>query len=167
MGLFDSFHVSRSIATVLAGRNASAEVVSAVARLREVGRRALPKIIPALPDDPPGEPLTNLLAELVTTATLPTVVNLGLMNQDPQVVAKVRIALMRATKYDPNRLIELYSAAGGALVNLAEIIVARKEAITPKSVLRILDSAHKDNQPTLFKIVTDLASESMVSTLIA
>src|SRR5690606_17987112 len=41
------------------------------------------------------------------------------------------------------------------------------EAITPKSVLRILDSAHKDNQPTLFKIVTDLATEPMVPTLIA
>ena len=167
MGLFDTFHVSRSIATVLAGRNSSAEVVSAVARLREVGRRALSKIIPALPDDPAGEPLTNLLAELITTATLPTIVNVGLMNQDPQVVAKVRIALGRATKYDPNRLLELYSAAGGALVNVAEIIVARKDGITPKSVLRILDSAHKDNQPTLFKIVTELANEAMVPTLIA
>jgi eukaryotic-like serine/threonine-protein kinase len=167
MGLFDTFHVSRSIATVLAGRNSSAEVVSAVARLREVGRRALPKIIPALPDDPAGEPLTNLLAELITTATLPTIVNVGLMNQDPQVVAKVRVALGRATKYDPNRLLELYSAAGGALVNVGEIIVARKEGITPKSVLRILDSAHKDNQPTLFKIVTELATEAMVPTLIA
>lgn len=167
MGLFDTFHVSRAIATVLAGRNSSAEVVSAVARLREVGRRALPKIIPALPDDPTGEPLTNLLAELATTATLPTIVNVGLMNQDPQVVAKVRVALGRATKYDPNRLLELYSAAGGALVNVAEIIVARKEGITSKSVLRILDSAHKDNQPTLFKIVTELATEAMVPTLIA
>src|SRR5690606_29771192 len=150
MGLFDTFHVSRSIATVLAGRNASAEVVSAVGRLRGVGRKALPKIIPALPDDPSGEPLTNLLAELITTAVLPTIVNLGLMNQDPQVAARVRMALMRATKYDPNRLLELYTAAGGALVDIAEVIVARKEAITPKSVLRILDSAHKDNQPTLF-----------------
>jgi serine/threonine-protein kinase len=167
MGLFDTFHVSRSIATVLAGRNASAEVVSAVARLREVGRRALPKIITALPDDPTGEPLTNLLAELITTATLPTIVNVGLMNQDPQVVGKVRVALVRATKYDPNRLLELYSAAGGALVNLAEVIVSRKEGITPKSVLRILDSAHKDNQPTLFKLVTELATEAMVPTLIA
>jgi serine/threonine-protein kinase len=167
MGLFDTFHVSRSIATVLAGRNSSAEVVSAVARLREVGRRALPKIIQALPDDPAGEPLTNLLAELVTTASLPTIVNVGLMNQDSQVVAKVRVALGRATKYDPNRLLELYSAAGGALVNVAEIIVARKDGITPKSVLRILDSAHKDNQPTLFKLVTELATQAMVPTLIA
>ena len=53
------------------------------------------------------------------------------------------------------------------MVNVAEIVVARKDAITPKSVLRILDSAHKDNQPTLFKIVTELATEPMVSTLIA
>jgi serine/threonine-protein kinase len=34
-------------------------------------------------------------------------------------------------------------------------------------VLRILDSAHKDNQPTLFKLVTELATEAMVPTLIA
>ena len=94
------------------------------------------------------------------------IVNQGLMNQDPQVVARVRTALMRATKYDPNRLIELYTGEGGALVNLAEVIVARKEGITPKTVLRILDSAHKDNQPTLFKIVSDLATEPMVPTLI-
>ncbi|MCC6531792.1 MAG: HEAT repeat domain-containing protein [Burkholderiales bacterium] len=166
MGLLDSFHVARSIATVLAGRNASAEVLSAIARLRGVGRRAMPKIITALPDDPPGDPLTHLLAEMVTTATLPVVVEQGLMNQDPQVVARCRAALMRATKYDPNRLVELYCGAGGALVNLAEIIVARRDAITPKTVLRVLDCAHKDNQPTLFKIVTELATEAMVPGLI-
>jgi len=166
MGLFDSFLISRSIATVLAGRNASAEVVSAIGRLREVGRRAIPRIITALPEDPPGDPLTNLLAELITTATLPQIVNQGMMNQDPQVVARTRAALARATKYDPNRLVELYSGAGGALVNLSEIILARKDGITPKTVLRILDCAHKDNQPTLFKIVSDLATEQMVPTLI-
>ena len=159
MGLFDSFTVSRSIATILAGRNASAEVVAAVGRLRSVGRQALPKIITALPDDPPGDPLTNLLAELIATANLPVVVNQGLLNQDPQVVERVRSALARSAKYDPNRLIELYAAQGGALVNLS--------AITAKSVLRILDSAHKDNQPTLFKVVSQLATEQMVPTLIA
>jgi len=167
MGLLDTFHVSRSIATVLAGRNSSAEVLSAISRLRGVGRRAMAKLIPALPDDPPGEPLTNLFAELITTATLPTVVEHGLLNQDQQVVTRVRIALMRATKYDPNRLIELYSGGGGALINLADVILARKDAITPKTVLRILDCAHQDNQPTLFKVVSQLATEAMVPHLIA
>ncbi|RPI47087.1 MAG: serine/threonine protein kinase [Betaproteobacteria bacterium] len=166
IALIDLFHVSRSIAVILAGRNSSAEVVSAIARLRRVGRRALPKIIPALPDDPHGEPLTNLLAELITTASLPMVVDLGLMNQDPQVVARVRAALARGGKYDPNRLVELYSAAGGAMVNLSEVFLARRDAITPKTVLRILDSAHKDNQPTLFKIVGELTTEAMVASLI-
>jgi serine/threonine-protein kinase len=167
MGLFDTFHVSRAIATVIAGRNASAEVVSAVGRLRQVGRSALPKIISALPEDPPGEPLTNLVADLTTTATLPIIVNQGLLNQDPQVVSRVRAALARASKYDPNRLVELYSTGGGALINLAEIIRARKDSVTPKTVLRVLDSAHTDNQPALFKLVTELATEQMVPTLIA
>lgn len=167
MGLLDTFHVSRSIATVLAGRNSSVEVVSAIARLREVGRRAIPKIIPALPDDPPGDPLTNLLAELISTTTLPVVVEHGLLNQDQQIVARVRAALMRASKYDPNRLVELYSGAGGALVNLSEVIYARRDAVTPKTVLRILDCAHKDNQPTLFKLVSQLATEAMVPHLIS
>jgi len=167
MGLFDTFHVSRSIATVLAGRNSSAEVVSAVSRLRGVGRRALPKIVLALPEDPPGDPLTNLFAEMITTATLPLVVEQGLLNQDPQVVVRVRTALMRSGKYDLNRLVELYSAAGGVLVNLVEVILARKDGVTPKTVLRILDCAHQDNQPSLFKLVTQLATESMVPHLIA
>jgi hypothetical protein len=126
MGLFDTFHVSRSIATVLAGRNASAEVVSAISRLRGVGRRALPKIIAALPEDPPGEPLTNLFSELVTTASLPAVVEHGLLSQDVQVVARVRAGLMRSVRYDPNRLIEVFAGAGGALVNLADVILARR-----------------------------------------
>ncbi len=167
MGILDTFHVSRSIATVLAGRNSSAEVVSALSRLREVGRRAIPKIVLALPDDPPGDPLTHLLAELISTTTLPVIVEQGMLNQDQQVVSRVRVALARATKYDPNRLVELYSGAGGALVNLSEIVLARKETITPKTVLRILDSAHKDNQPTLFKLVSQLATEAMVPHLIA
>ena len=53
------------------------------------------------------------------------------------------------------------------MVNLSDIILARKDAITPTSVMRILDSAHKDNQPTLFKIVADLATAQMVPSLIA
>lgn len=167
MGLLDTFHVTRSIATVLAGRNSSAEVLSAISRLRGVGRRAMAKMIPALPDDPPGEPLTNLFAEMISTTTLPIVVEQGLLNQDQQVVARVRAALVRATKYDPNRLVELYAGAGGAIVNLAEVILARRDAITPKTVLRILDCAHKDNQPTLFKVVSQLATEAMVPHLIA
>ena len=166
IALLDMIHVSRSIATVVAGRNSSAEVGVAIERLRRVGRRAVPKIIPALADDPSGEPLTHLLADLVTTATLPLVVEQGLMNQEPQIVTRVRMALARGTKYDPNRLVELYSAAGGALVNLSEIFLARRDVITPKTVLRILDSAHRDNQPTLFKVVGDLTTESMVGALI-
>ena len=166
MGLFDLFQVSRSIATMLSGRNASVEVIAASNRLRDVGRSALPKIIVALADDPAGEPLTHLLSDMITTASLPVIVNQGLLNQDPQIVARVRTALARATKYDPNGLIDLYTSAGGAMVNLSDIILARKDAITPKSVMRILDSAHKDNQPTLFKIVADLATEQMVPSLI-
>ena len=166
MGLFDSFQVSRSIATILAGRNASVEVIAASNRLRDIGRSALPKIIVALADDPAGEPLTHLLGDMITTASLPVIVNQGLLNQDPQIVARVRAALARATKYDPNGLIDLYTSAGGAMLNLSDIILARKDAITPKSVMRVLDSAHKDNQPTLFKIVADLATEQMVPALI-
>ena len=166
MGLFDSFQVSRSIATIIGGRSSSAEVVVAANRLRDVGRRAIPKIITALADDPSGEPLTHLLGDMITTASLPVVVNQGLLNQDPQIVGRVRTALASANKYDPNGLIDLYTSAGGAMVNLSDIILARKDAITPKSVMRILDSAHKDNQPTLFKIVADLATAQMVPSLI-
>ena len=167
MGLFDSFQVARSIATILGGRNSSAEVMAAANRLREVGRSAIPKIITALADDPAGEPLTHLLADMITTASLQVIVQQGLLNQDPQIVARVRTALARASKFDPNGLIDLYTSAGGAMVNLSDIILARKDAITPKSVMRILDSAHKDNQPTLFKIVADLATPQMVPSLIA
>jgi HEAT repeat protein len=166
MGLFDSFHVSRSIATILSGRNASAEVVAAASRLRDVGRGAIPKIITALADEPAGDPLTRLLADMITTAALPVVVDQGMLNQDPQIVSRVRSALAGGSKYDPNRLIELYTGAGGALVNLSDVILARRDDITPKSVMRILDSAHKDNQPTLFKVVADLANEKMVPALI-
>ena len=166
MGLFDSFQVSRSIATIVGGRNSSAEIVAAANRLRDVGRRALPKIITALADDPSGEPLTHLLGDMITTASLPVVVNQGLLNQDPQIVGRVRAALAKGDKYDPNGLIDLYTSAGGAMVNLSDVIVARRDAITPKSVMRILDSAHKDNQPTLFKIVAELATAQMVPSLI-
>ena len=102
MGLFDSFQVARSITTILGGRNSSAEVVAAANRLREVGRSAIPKIITALADDPAGEPLTHLLADMITTASLQVVVHQGLLNQDPQIVSRVRAALASATKFDPN-----------------------------------------------------------------
>jgi len=167
MGLFDSFQTKRALAQVTDARVPGDEAAAALARLKEIGRAAVPRIIAALPDDPPAGPLTALLADLTTTASLPEVVGRGLMHSDAQVVSRVRQALLTSKKYDPNRLIEVYASGGGVLANISDILLSRKDALTPKSVMRVLDTAHRENQPVLFKLVQSLATASMVPMLIS
>lgn len=164
MGFFDNIRADTAIGAIVASPR-GAKTAKAVERLRAIGKAAVPKLIAALPRDPSGT-LGTLLAGLVSNATLPTIVTEGLLSEDAQVTAAVKRVLLAAEQLDPNRLMEVYVAHGGAVPDIADILLARKEAISAKTILRLLQIAHEDHQPTLFKFVGEIANEAMVGPLI-
>src|SRR5260221_9627828 len=112
MGLFARFPINRAIAIIASTPVPNAERAAAVSRLRAIGSRAVPKLVVALTRDP-FNALGQLLAELVTNATLPVVVTNGLLSEDAERVNRVKRALLDAKQIDPNRVFELYVGKGG------------------------------------------------------
>jgi serine/threonine-protein kinase len=165
MGLLDGFQIGRQIAAVNAPRPQPGQVARALERLRAFGKESVPKIVDALPSDNGGH-LAGLLGELVTNTTLKPVVERGLFSEDPQVVAAVKRALLAAKQLDPNRVFDLYVGRGGSVVNIADYLVARKDAVSAKTVLRVLEIAREDAQPELFRLIDQLATPAIVSVLV-
>ena len=128
MGLFDTFHIKRAINALANSPPSSGERANAAARLRALGSRAVPKLIEALHRDHSGA-CGQLLGELVTNATLPLLVENGLLNDDVEVANRAKRALLGARQIDPNRLLELFLTNGGAVADIADLLISRKEAI--------------------------------------
>ena len=165
MGIFDNFHINRAISAIADSPAGSAERTDAIARLRDIGAAAVPRMVAALPNDQ-SDTLAELLGELVTNATLPVVVEEGLLNPEGDVASRVMRALASARHLDPNRLLELYLAKGGAIANIADLLNTHKTALTAKSVLRLLTIAHEDAQPAVFALVDRIADKAMVPAMI-
>jgi len=165
MGIFDSFRVGHSIGKVLEARPGSAAAADAAERVLAAGARAVPKLIDALAQDHGGK-LDPLLARLVSNTTLPEIVRRGLLSEDAQVSNAVRRALLAAPQLDPNRLLEIHIGKGGAAAAITDLLLARREAISAKTALRLLELAREDEQPVLFKLIDQIAAPAMVPTLV-
>ncbi|MGH8677813.1 MAG: HEAT repeat domain-containing protein [Burkholderiales bacterium] len=165
MGFFNHFRINQAIGTIAASPVSSTDRASAIQRLREFGWRAVPKLVEALPRDP-ADTFGQLLSELVTNATLPAVVEYGLLSENVEVASRAKRALLCAKQIDPNRVMELYVGKGGAVINIADFLTSRKDAINAKSMLRLLEFAREDNQNAVFALIDRLANSSMVSALI-
>ncbi len=165
MGLFDSIQINLAVNTLAAPAGSTAERTQAADRLRAFGKSALPKLLAALPRDTSGS-MASLLAELVNNTTLPTLVDEGLLSDDDEMVTAVKRALQRAKQLDPNRLFELSIARGVSLSDIADLMLARKDAVTAKTMLRLLELAHSETHPGIFGMIDQMAGEAMVPALV-
>lgn len=165
MSLFANFRVNQTIATILESPRGGAASVAAANQIRDFGAGVVPKLVQSLAKDHGGS-LSELLASLVSNATLQVVVKEGLLSGDSHVVAGTRRALAHAPQVDPNRLFELYLTHGGNAAELADLLMSRKADLTAKTMLRILDLAKTEGDATLLKLVDQIANEAMVAALI-
>ena len=166
MSFFASFRVNQAIATVLESPRGSAAAVGAASQIRDLGPGVVPKLVQSLARDQSGS-LSELLATIVSNATLAAVVKNGLLSDDSQVVAGARRAVAQAPQIDPNRLFELYLTHGGNAADIGEFLVNKKNELTAKTMLRLLDLAKADADAALLKLIDQVANEAMVPPLIA
>jgi hypothetical protein len=89
MGVWDSYRVSRSIRILLSAQQVStAARLQALPRLKQLSRRAVPKLVAALAMAEPSEPVAEVLASLLDNHTLALLCQ-GLTSANPRVVTGV------------------------------------------------------------------------------
>lgn len=166
MGIFDGYRMKKAIETLLALQNPAApEAAQAVAKLKQIGRPAIPKLLEALEHAKNREPLVALLAALVDNETLPLVLNV-LPNASARVVAGVMEVLARSDKYDPNRLLTLFTNTKIARADLEKLLAARKRQLDATALLRLLTTVSQDDHAVVFRLLDQVATEAMVPELI-
>ncbi|MCC6475331.1 MAG: HEAT repeat domain-containing protein, partial [Burkholderiales bacterium] len=165
MGVLDRYRANRGLATILAATGRTPGALAAAALVRALGKNAVPRLIDALPRDQSGL-IAELLGEVLTNATLPQLVEAGLLSENPLMVSSARRALACARQIDPNRLLEVVLAKGGSIADIADVLLRCKDAVSAKSMLRLLDQARADNHPGTFKLIDQIANPSMTAPLV-
>ncbi|MGE3540164.1 MAG: HEAT repeat domain-containing protein [Candidatus Tectimicrobiota bacterium] len=166
MKLLDKFRIKKCLDVLLAtpepGNPAQAQ---AIARLTQIGRPAIPYMLPALGHVPPSPVLLEFLTGRVDNVSLPDFVR-GLTNRNPQVVAGVVTVLSRSRRYDPHHLLVMLGDPALPKAALLQILTAHKDTLRPKTVLEHWHSTHKEVRATVGRLVEQVASEAMIPALL-
>ncbi|NNF97029.1 MAG: protein kinase, partial [Halobacteria archaeon] len=166
MGLFGSLKVNKAIDILVDSADANVlELKEAIHQVKSTGAGAIPKLLDALADAPDNPHIDALLVSMLTDKTLPKYVE-GLADDDKHVIIGTMRALAKGTMYDTNRLYSLFEDPQVPKQALVQILLARKDTLSAKSLLEYLNKADKDNRQALFKILDSVATEEMVPELV-
>lgn len=167
MRVWDSYRISKSIKLLLSSQNVShLERMQAMAKLKGLRIRAVPRLIEALGRSESPGLIDEILAALLDNSTLPAFCD-GLSHPNARVVDEVVKVLSRPpAKYDPNRLLERFDDPNIPKAHLVEILSHYKETLDPQAVLRLLDTADRDNPAPVLRLVDEVATRSLVADLI-
>jgi serine/threonine-protein kinase len=166
MGIFDAYRMKKAIETLLSLQNPAApEGAQAVARLKQIGRPAIPKLLEAIEEARTREPLVGLLVPYVDNETLPQFLNI-LNNASSRTVAGVLEILTRTEKYDPNRLLGLFANAKVTRADLEKLLAGRKRQLDPNALLRLLTTASQEDHAVIFRLLDQVATDAIVPELI-
>ena len=165
MSLLNSFKANKAISTVLSTDPNSTESKEAVARLKKIGPSVIPKLIESLPEAPAHSMIEHLLVSMLSNSTLPDYVD-GLADDDKRIISSVMRILGTTTTYDPNRLFDLFSDPNIPKNVLVQILIAQKKRLSAKTLIGILGEVDKSIHQLIFKVLNEIADETIVPDLI-
>ncbi|HEY5869229.1 MAG TPA: HEAT repeat domain-containing protein [Candidatus Tectomicrobia bacterium] len=166
MKLLDKFRVKKWLAVLQATPDSTDPAQrQALARLSQIGRPAIPYLLPALGHIPTPTILVEFLTTRVTPASLPYFVQ-GLSDRNPRVVAEIVTILSHSRGYDPHSLLELLIDSTTPKAALVQILVAHKETLRPKALLDLCHIAPKDGRTAVLRLIDQVATEAMVPALL-
>jgi HEAT repeat protein/tRNA A-37 threonylcarbamoyl transferase component Bud32 len=167
MRILDNYRIKKSINTLLSSQNsASPETSRAVAKLKQIGRPALPKLIEALGTARNRERIVGLLVTFVQDATLPVFVEALAKSPSSRVVAGVVDVLSKCDTYNPNPLLSLLANPKVASEHLEKILARHKHRLRPEALFRLLTAVGNDQRAAIFRIVDHVATEATIPELI-
>lgn len=166
MGMFDNYKIKKSIATLLSSGNAStSEVAQARDRLQQIGSPAVPPLIEVLGQIGNQEPIVTLLVDLIDNETLPLFS--ATLNKPSSRIAKgVVEVLSRSDRYDPNRLLNLFTNPKVSRGHLERILVQRKSQLQAEALLRVLATTAEADRRLIFGLLKHVATKEVVPELI-
>src|SRR5262245_50466597 len=144
MKLLDKFRIKKWLEMLLTPADVSSpEQKQAIARLTQIGRPAIPYLLPALGCVPSPPILVEFLTTRVNNASLPDFVR-GLTDRNPRVVAGIVTILSHSGGYDPHGLLELFVNPTIPKAALVQILTAHKATLRPKAILDLLRLTNKE-----------------------
>jgi eukaryotic-like serine/threonine-protein kinase len=166
MKLLDKFRVQKWLAVLLATPDATGPAQrQAIERLAQIGRPAIPHLLPALGSTPTPTILIEFLTTRVNQASLPYFVQ-GLSDRNPRVVAGIVTILSHSRGYDPHSLLELFIDPTTPKAALVQILTAHKETLRPKALLDLCNITNKDGRMAVLRLADQVATEAMVPDLV-
>lgn len=167
MGLLDNYKVKKAIETLVTSRaSTGSDVVQAADKLKQIGPTTVPKLLEALSISRNRENIVSVLVALVNGETLPTFIDSLNNGSPPKVISGVVDTLSRSTKYDPHRLLSLFTNARVSREHLEKILVSQKERLRPDPLLRLITVVGKDERSVILRLISQVATEEMVPELI-
>ena len=165
MGMLDGFKVNRAIEALVSAPDApEADKRQALATLRQLADRAVPRLFDALADPASADAIAVLLRKLLDNSTLPLFVA-GVSHADTRIAARVLELLCGGGSFDPNRLLDLFQNPDAPKARLVEILSRHKQALNPQALFRSLDAVDKEHRTLILRLVEEAATDAMIPEL--
>jgi eukaryotic-like serine/threonine-protein kinase len=165
MGMLDGFKVNRAIEALVSAPDApEADKRQALATLRQLADRAVPRLFEALADPASADAIAGLLRKLLDNSTLPLFVA-GVSHADTRIAARVLELLCGGGSFDPNRLLDLFQNPDAPKARLVEILSRHKQALNPQALFRLLDAVDKEHRTLILRLVEEAATDAMIPEL--
>jgi serine/threonine-protein kinase len=168
MSFFTNLRADRFIAQIKSSNDVlGPETQKAIAKLKEVGARAIEPVLAALPDADKQATVAfvDVLATLATVKTFPQFVE-SMVQGSPRVIAGVAWALTSSRGYPPNLLLEALNAPGISKASLLDVINAQRARLSVRELLTAAYNQEGNEKAALFKIVGEVADEAAIPELI-
>ena len=165
MGMLDGFKVNRAIEALVSAPDApEADKRQALATLRQLADRAVPRLFDALADPVSADAIVGLLRKLLDNSTLPLFVA-GVSHADTRIAARVLELLCAGGGFDPNRLLDLFQNPDAPKARLVEILSRHKQALNPQALFRLLDAVDKEHRTLILRLIEEAATDAMIPEL--
>jgi serine/threonine-protein kinase len=164
--MLEKLRVYRATERLLSSPDAETpEHAQAIARLRQIGKPAVPRLIRVFTKTPSAETLIELLSALLDNTTLPYF-SRALTHQDTRVTEGIAEVLRRGDRYDPNRLLELFSDSQVNKAGLISILTTHNKSLKAVALLDLLNVVGREGQGAIFQLIDRVANEAMIPQLI-
>jgi serine/threonine-protein kinase len=165
MGMLDGFKVNRAIDALVSAPNLpEADKRQALATLRQLADRAVPRLFDSLADPASSDAIVALLRKLLDNSTLPIFLA-GLSHADTRIAAQVLELLCGGGSFDPNRLLDLFQDSDAPKARVVEILAHHKQALNPQALFRLLDAVGKEHRTLILRLVEEAATDAMIPEL--
>jgi serine/threonine-protein kinase len=168
MSFFTNLRAERLIAEIKAAGDGSGDTARSLEKLAKLGPSAIPRIVDALASADRQETagFVNVLATLIDNKSLPTVIEaLGEGNQ--RTVASLVAALSASRGYSPAMLLPMLDDPRMPRGPIVSILAAQKSRLSARDLLARAYNQEPTEKAALFRIISDIADESLLPDLLS